>query len=217
MPELNASTVELTTGATDAILGILALFCIVYLQQYRGLDKWKVGIWGLIFATLFLAAILGAVVHGFELSGNTKTLMWRPLYFLLASLVALFVVAATYDWLGTRAARHILFLAAPVVVGFFLVTQFIDDSFRIFVIYELVSMLAALCIYVWLAAKGRLSGAGLIACSILLNIVAAGIQAGGQAQFTLIWSFDHNGVFHLVQIIAILVLIAGLRRSLQAP
>jgi hypothetical protein len=213
MPGLNASAVELTTAATDALLGILALSCILYLRRFRSLNRWRVCIWSLVLATLFVASMLGAVVHGLDLSPGTSALLWRPLYFLLALLVALFVVAAIYDWLGKRTAQRVLAVMISVAIGFFIVTQIVSDSFRIFVVYETISMLAALFIYVFLAARDRLKGAGLMAAAIMLNLLAAGIQASESVQLTLIWSFDHNGIFHIVQMIAVLVLMAGLRRS----
>ena len=214
MPGFTDSPVELTTAATDVLLAILAFICIVYLRQYRSLDGWKVGVWSWTLAAFSAAALLGAVVHGLELSDATKTFLWRPLYLLLALVVALFVVAASYDWLGKRSAWRVLAAMMPVALGFFVFTQIWSDSFRVFVVYETASMLVALAIYVYLAAGKRLTGAGLMASAILLNVLAAGIQADGSIRLTVIWPFDHNGVFHVVQMVAVLVLIAGLRRSL---
>ena len=215
MPGFTDSPVELTTAATDVLLAVLAFICIVYLRQYRSLDGWKVGVWSWTLAAFSAAALLGAVVHGLELSDATKTLLWRPLYFLLALVVALFVVAASYDWLGKRSAWRVLAIMIPIALGFFVYTQLWSDSFRIFVVYETLSMLVALGIYVYLAAGKRLAGAGLMASAILLNVLAAGIQADGSIRLTVIWPFDHNGVFHVIQMVAVIVLIAGLRRSLD--
>ena len=50
---------------------------------------------------------------------------------------------------------------------------------------------------------------------IALNIVAAAIQATGSVRFTLVVPFDHNGVFHLVQMAAIVVLVAGVAKGLE--
>jgi len=213
MPGFTDSPVELTTAATDALLAILALICIVYLRRYRSLDGWKVGVWSWTLAALSVAALLGAVVHGLELGEATKTFLWRPLYLLLALVVALFVVAASYDWLGKRSAWRVLAVMVPVALGFFIFTQVWSDSFRVFVVYETVSMLIALAVYAYLAAWKRLTGAGLMASAVVLNLLAAGIQASGPIQLTVIWPFDHNGVFHIVQLVAVIVLTAGLNRS----
>jgi hypothetical protein len=50
--------------------------------------------------------------------------------------------------------------------------------------------------------------------SIGLNIVAAALQASSM-RITILWPFDHNGIFHLVQIAGLLTLGAGLRSSLS--
>ena len=49
-----------------------------------------------------------------------------------------------------------------------------------------------------------------------MSLEAGGVQAGGRAGFTLGWPFDHNGVFHLVQLGGLVLLGAGLTRSLAA-
>jgi len=103
----------------------------------------------------------------------------------------------------------------PIAVGFFAITQLLSGAFLVFVVYEAVAMLAALGIYVTLAGRRRLPGAELMALAILLNIVAAGIQASESIRFALVWPFDHNGLFHIVQMIAVVVLMLGLRQSLQ--
>ncbi len=214
--QLNPNPTELTTGATDALLGVLALGCAVYLSRYRQMDRWKVAIWTWMLGMLAAAALLGAVVHGFALSYGISQLLWRPLFFLLGLLVALFVVAAAYDMSGRLAARRALTLMIPLAVAFLSITQLASGMFLAFILYEALAMFLALGIYVSLAARRRLRGADLMAAAILLNIVAAAIQASGSVSFTLVWSFDHNGVFHLVQIVAVVVLMFGLRAALRA-
>jgi len=54
-----------------------------------------------------------------------------------------------------------------------------------------------------------------MAAGILVSIIAAGIQANKSVIVTFIWRFDHNGIYHLVQIVGLLLLFAGLRKSLQ--
>ncbi len=75
-------------------------------------------------------------------------------------------------------------------------------------------MLVALALYGRLALTRRLPGAWLMVGGIVLTIVAAVVQATQLVSFTLIWPFDHNGVFHLIQIVALPVLAVGLRAGL---
>jgi hypothetical protein len=101
-------------------------------------------------------------------------------------------------------------------VVFFVVTTVIQKGFLVFVVYEAVAMIGALAIYVRLVLARRLPGAFVMALGILVNILAAAVQASGSVGFTLVWKFDHNGVFHLIQMIGILLLYAGLRVALSA-
>jgi len=166
------------------------------------------------FGCLALASVLGAIAHGFKMSPALNLLIWQPLYLALGLTVALFVVDAVYDYAGQRWARRLLPVAIVVGVGFAVVTQVSSGSFLIFVAYEALAMLLALVLYVRLALSRRLPGATLVALGIFTTILAAAVQATHAVAFTLIWRFDHNGAFHLIQMVGLLLLIAGVWRSL---
>ena len=70
--------------------------------------------------------------------------------------------------------------------------------------------------YIWLAFKGRLGGSWIMILGIFITIIAGVIQASKTLSFTLIWSFDHNGVYHLIQMVGIVLLVAGLRKALTS-
>jgi len=82
----------------------------------------------------------------------------------------------------------------------------------LFVVYEAVALASALGVYLWLASVRRLPGAGAIATGIALTLMAAAVQVSDVSLHVVV-PFDHNGLFHLVQIVALLVLASGLRRS----
>jgi hypothetical protein len=214
---LNPSPTELTTAATDAALAILALVCIRWLATRRSADPRKVTLWILVLALLALASILGAVAHGLALSERASFLLWQPLYLSLGLVVALFFVAAVYDGVGPDAARRWLIPALVVGGLFYLVTLLFPGTFMVFVLYEAAAMLAALALYGRLALRTRKGWAWLMVLGIALNIAAAAIQATGTVRLDLGVPFDHNGVFHLVQLVAIVVLVAGVASSLTDP
>jgi hypothetical protein len=54
-----------------------------------------------------------------------------------------------------------------------------------------------------------------MAAGIFVSIIAAGIQANKSVFLTFIWRFDHNGFYHLVQIVGLIILLMGLRSSIQ--
>ncbi len=75
-------------------------------------------------------------------------------------------------------------------------------------------MAAALAIYSFLAVTRRLEGAGVMAAAILLNLAAAGVQESG-VSFNMVFPFDSNGAFHLVQMVGLATLGLGLRMSMK--
>jgi hypothetical protein len=213
MLRLNSPTTELTTAATDALLGLLCIFLIAAIRKFRTHNVWKTGLWSWVFGLLGLASFLGAVAHGFDLSPARRNLLWQPLYLALGIAVALFIAGSVYDRHGQKAARRLVPVALATGAAFYSLSLFLDGSFWVFVIYEGAAMLTALAIYVSIAIRRQIPGAGTISAGIGLTMVAAALQAG-TLHFTFIWPFDHNGIFHTVQIVALLILGCGLRASL---
>jgi hypothetical protein len=56
-----------------------------------------------------------------------------------------------------------------------------------------------------------------MAAGVLVTMVAAGLQAGGSVTLHAGLDFDRNGVYHLVQIVGILLPATGLREGLTRP
>ena len=210
----NPAITELTTAATDTLITVVALGCIAVLRRGRNRHRQRVAVWSWVFGLLTFASLVGAIAHGLDLSSTAQSWLWRPLYLSLGLVVAMFVVGAVFDLKGESAARAWLIPMLVLALVFFTVTQVGSGGFRAFVVYEALAMLGALGIYLLLALKRRLAGAGTVAAAILLNIVAAAIQSTGNITLTNVVPFDHNGVFHLVQIVALVVLTRGLARGM---
>ncbi len=205
---------ERTSAITDVILAIVAVAGALYLNRIGHNVPWKAALWVWILGLLAVAAALGSIAHGFKMSGALKSSLWHPIYLSLGLLVALSVVGVVYDIHGETVARRILPVMLCVGVGFFGVTLLWPESFRVFVVYEVVAMLYALSGYILLAGQGLLDGAGLMALGIFVTIVAAGVQTKEALSFRLIWHFDHNGAYHLIQMVGVVLLVAGLRKHL---
>ena len=172
--------------------------------------------WGGALALLSLAAALGAIAHGLKMPPRVNALLWRPLNLALGLTIALFVVGVVYDLRSKVAAQRVLAPMLAVGVGFFVLTQIVSGTFLVFVLFQAVAMLFALGAYGWLGVKRRLAGAWWMAGGVLVTLIAAAIQATGSVSFTLVWPFDHNGVYHLVQMVGLLLLTAGLRAGFRA-
>lgn len=206
---LNPVTTELTTGATDALLALLAAAGARWIRTRPRIEPARARAWSLVFLLLAGASALGAIAHGLDLPARTRALLWHPLYLLLGLLVAAFLVAAIHDLGGERAARRARWPLLSAGAAFYASAQLLGGAFIVFVAYEAAAMLSALAIYLLLAARRRLPGAGVIAAGILLNLVAAGVQASTLSMDVGV-PLDHNGLFHVVQAVAVIVMLAGI-------
>jgi len=207
---------EQTTAVTDVLLALVAASVCLLTLKAGAINNAKKGkIWGWAFGLLAFAALTGAIAHGFQMSKELNYILWQPLNLALGLTVSLFVVGVILDLTTGSLPKYLLPLMISIGTLFYLVTLFFPGSFLVFILYEAVAMLFSLVVYIVLSTRHRLQGASLMAAGILITIIAAGIQASEAVHFQCIWEFDHNGIFHLVQIIGLLVLYAGLRLDLR--
>jgi hypothetical protein len=206
---------EQTTAATDAALALLGFGCAVWLWRTRRADPWRGNVWALAVGLVGLAAALGAFVHGFEISPAIWRLVWQPLNLALGLVVALFIVGVVGDLWGEPAARRRLPVMIAVGLTFYLLTLLVPGLFLLFALFELAAMVFAAAGYGWLTFRDRRKDFALMAAGISLSVLAALLQTRHDLTITIIWPFDHNGVFHLIQIPGLLALAAGVRRGNQ--
>jgi hypothetical protein len=212
---LAESETELTTAATNVMLGALSLALAFWLWTTPTSAVLKRTLWVSVLGFMSGGAWLGAAVHGLTLPARVRSLMWRPLYLMLGLAAALLVVVAIADWRGAGTARAAVPWALAAGVLLLAATERWRGRFLVFVLCEAGAASAALLVYVSLAAGGRTPGAATIAAGLAVTLAAAVVQASG-LRLRLGVEFDHNGLFHLVQAVGTCLLAAGARFSLRA-
>lgn len=206
--QFHHSPFERVTAITDVFMGLLATFAALSISQ---LDGFRSDLWAWTFGLLALSSFLGAVAHGFQMTQKTNDRLWMPINLSLGLVLGLFVVAALFDLSGEQAARTALPVMLSVGVGFFLFTLWKPGTFMTFIAYEALAMLFALGSYGYIFFTGTLAGAGWLVTGILITIIAAVVQATGKAGKGIIWYFDNNGVFHIIQMMGLVMLWMGLK------
>jgi hypothetical protein len=208
--ELVGSATERTTAATDAALGLLSLAGAVYLTRAvpRSLAR---RIWQAALLTLSLASGLGAIAHGLVMSDALREALWQPLYLLLGITMALFVVGAADAWRGEVTAKRLLLPLLGLALVFYGVTRAARGDFLVFVLFEAAALIFSLVVYLRLAYLRTRRGAGLMALALAVSLLAGVVQASGPISIRLVWAFDHNGLFHLLQLLGVTLLLLGLR------
>jgi hypothetical protein len=210
--ELIASATERTTAATDLVLAAAALLSVATLRRRAGPSVAR-AVWQAALLSAAAGAILGSVAHGIVLQPASRELLWQPLFFLLGVTVSLFVVGAVASWRGGPAARRLLPPMLALAVLFYLATRLTGGEFLVFVLFQTGTMLFALGVYLRLVLHG-MRGAGWVAAGLAVTLAAGAIQAIEGLTVTLVWPFDHNGVYHLVQLGGLAALTRGLTRVL---
>ena len=214
MPLINSPT-ELTTSATDALLAIECTIIIALLRRSATTNRWRTNLWCSVFALLATASSLGALLHALEMPKSMRIALWTPLYLSLGILVLLFIMGAVADWRGKVAAKRLVPWGIGVSAAFLGLTALLGGKFIVFIVYAATILLSTLAIYTFLAATHRLKGAAVIALAIILNLAAAAVQTSNLSLHLLV-PFDHNGLFHLVQILSTAILALGLLLGMES-
>lgn len=211
--ELIASATERTTAATDLLLAAAAFAGAWHLPRVAP-GSTAARIWAGALIAAGLASVLGAVTHGVEMSDSLREALWQPLYLLLGATVACFVAGAVADGFGPRRAGTVLAVMLLLAIGFYSLTRLSGGDFLVFVVFQAAGLLAALAIYLRLAGRRR-PGAALVATALAISLAAGVVQAGGSLSLRLVWEFDHNGLYHLIQLGGLALLLAGLGVTLR--
>lgn len=214
MIELADVPTEQTTAATNLLLCLVALAVLAYLYRLRDRDPWKVRVWMASFTCLMVANLLAVGVHGLKLAAGAHFVVWTLVYLSLGLVVACFVAGVVRDLWGEPLSRRTLPVMTIVAVVFGMVSLVIGQ-FIVFIAYEALFVTFAIAGYGYLA--GRLAGAGLVCAGLVISLLAAVVQATRIIpQVTLIWTFDHNGLFHLLQLPGAILIVLGVGAALRA-
>lgn len=189
---------ELTTAATNLPLALLCVACARHLHRYReGAERLRP--WTIAWLLFAVAATIAIPAHALVIPEALYAWVWAPINLALGLALAFFLVGVVHD----VAPRHLARLR-PILIGIglacFGVSALFPTTFLVFIAFQGVALLTATAVYGTLAARGTLAGAGWITTGLVISIAAAAIQGTGSLSFTLIWPFDHNGIFHLVQL-----------------
>ena len=203
---------EQTTAATDLVLFILCIaLAVIISRRGHSKDEGRSRYWTILFLILGFSAGIGAVAHGIDMPTWLNDLVWLPLNLGLGLTISFFLLIVILELWGADKAKKFLPLLIGVGVGFFIFTALVPGVFLLFIIYEGLAMLFALCAFIYLARKSEGKHYWIISAGVFLTMIAAVIQAIEPLSLTLIWEFDHNGLFHIVQMLALILLVIGIK------
>lgn len=192
---------------TDYALAAMASALGVSLFRASRINRQvSVRLWGAAFIATAGATIAGGTSHGFAvvLSEATKASLWKATVY-STGLVSLSMLSGTIVASLAGLLRRYLLGATGVKFLVYAVWMATHDDFR-YVIYDYTTAMLAVLIlhaYVW-----REESAKWIIAGVLVSFAAAGIQQSG---FSLHHNFNHNDLYHVIQIGAVYLFYKGAR------
>jgi hypothetical protein len=182
---------EPMTMATDYLLALAAL--VFAARLWRGLRAWA-----LAFFFTALAAIFGGTSHGFgpELLVLGQVILWKLTVFSVG-LASFFLLS------GAHPVLRVVGVLKLVVYASWMTTH--DDFLWVIVDYGITLLLVGA-----LELRQRGPGAKWVLGSIGVSVIAALVQASG---FALHQHFNHNDLYHVIQIVALWLLFRGGREK----
>ena len=193
---------------TDYLVGGLSLFfwwrllCDSSIRQVRS-ERW----WSWAFGATAVGAIAGGTSHGFAnyLGESGWLVLWKITIYALATASLCLLVAALISTFRAAVLRVVLALAW-VKFGLYSLFMISENNFD-YVIYDYGSTMAVvLLLQIWGWIRHRSLAARWIVGGILVSFAASQIQMSG-------WSlhryFNHNDLFHVVQMLGLTLLYRG--------
>jgi len=185
---------EPMTMATDYALAAVTGRLAFLLFRSRQISQ---RYWAIAFAALALGAFLGGTWHGFLQS----SLLWKATV-LSVGVASFGMVVGSAFATATGTLREALLALAAIVLLLYSGWMLFHDRFIFVVVDTAIAFAVVAGLHLW-----RLNG--WIVAGIALSVAAALVQASG---FKLHQHFNHNDLYHVIQIGAMLLLYRGARQ-----
>jgi hypothetical protein len=189
---------EPMTVVTDFLLagGCAAFACALF---FRAGSPVAAHLWGLAFAAMGVAAVIGGLFHGFRptLDSAVLTALWKLTVYAVG-LGGFLMLAASIVAVIKPPLRQWLLALAAVKLAIYAVWMLTHSEFR-YVIYDYAPSLLGVLILHILAWSKRAPGAHWMVAGVLGSFAAAAIQLSG---VRLNEHFNHNDLYHVVQLAA---------------
>jgi hypothetical protein len=184
---------EPMTLATDYLLAAVTAWLSVLLFRKRQSSS---RFWAIAFAALALGAFLGGTWHGF-LQANA---LWKATV-LTVGVASFAMVAGSAIATTSGSSRNLLLALAVAKLIVYSVWMLRRDEFIFVVLDTGIAFAAVAALHLW-----RFNG--WILAGVAVSVIAGLVQASG---FDLHRHFNHNDLYHVIQIGAMVLLYRGAR------
>ena len=203
---------EPTTMVTDLLITMVGwlLASRLLLDEKHGCYQSRF-YWGVGLLFISLGALLGAISHGLAayLGDTADTLIWKSTVYTVGFSMV-FAVGGTLAGapLAARVRRFfwLVNLAAFLAYAAWMINH---DDFLYVIYYYVPAMLLIAALQVWALLGKQSNGAGWILAGVVVTLFGAVVQQSGFALHT---HFNYNDMFHLIQVVGLLLFFRGITR-----
>lgn len=201
------------TVLTDAALG--ALCSVLAARLFRSKPNVSQRCWAAALAICALSAFAGGAYHGFlpQMPSSVSEPLWTLTLMSIGWAAFFAVVAISAAYLPKRWRRVVATVAAvQLAVYLYAATQTAEFIIAILDYSVSFGFVLAVCAYAWIAASDI--AARWIVLGVVVSFLAAGIQATGIAPHP---HFNHNDLYHVVQMLGMWMLYKGASGMVDRP
>jgi uncharacterized protein DUF6962 len=199
---------EPTTFATDLALSALSIACAVALvRRTRANGSPAAGWLAAALAFAGVAALAGGLAHGFgpEMAPSAADALWRATLH-AGGLMSFALIASSAAAALRGPARTALYVAGLVELAAFTGWIALHPEFRWLVLDYGLAIAAAAVLHAARLRRGDRAGAAWILAGLGVSVAAALVQRSG---FALHERFNHNDLYHVVQMLGTWLLHRG--------
>jgi len=207
---------EPVTSVTDWLVTGVAWWLGFRLCRVRDDRRSMTALWGIAFWMIGVGALLGGVSHAFAayLGDPASLWIWKATIYSIASSVT-FALAGTINAAPVRTGIRTSLHGANIVVFAAYAIWMLDHSaFRYVILHYVPVMLTLLAIHAYSWSRDRRSGDLRIICGVLVTLAGAVVQQSGFAVHA--W-FNHNDLYHVVQLFGLYLFYTGLTANGREP
>lgn len=212
--KLMSHEVAITAAVTDVLLALSAVTASAILLRQRALFgsemRQKAFIWAASFFCVGMSAGMGSFIHAFEMTKASRDMIWQPLNLSLGAAVSLFAAGVLLDLRRARQKGAVVGTFLFLAVLFYGFTVLVPGTSLVFVAYEALAMVFALCSYIYMSVRRKDGQSAWMSLGIAVSMLATVLLEVGNLSFRLGWTFDRFGIFHIVQMVGIALLMRGL-------
>jgi hypothetical protein len=200
---------EPMTMATDYLITIFAfIWGIGMVRKNTTLPGRAVRFWAGALIFIGIGAATGGTFHGFQMTmpAWAVEVTWKATMVAIGAASFCFAAATIFTAFSHRVRRILLAIVAVKLAVYLVWLWAGDDNFK-YAIYEYSpAMTAVLIIQLYLWLKRKDPAASWIVAGVAVSFLAAFIQ---MFEFGLHKHFNHNDIYHLVQIVGLYLFYRG--------